>query len=380
MTVDPGKAAAEIDHAGQRYYFCSKGCAARFQKEPEKFLSASGAADMPSAPAARSHAESANAALTNGVRYTCPMHPQIVQIGPGSCPICGMALEPMDPLAEVEADPEYDSMRLRFWISTALSAPLLVLSMFGESLGLNLAPAQRNWLEFILATPVVLWGGWPFFRRFWASLVHRSPNMFTLIGLGTGAAYLDSVVATGFPQIFPDSFRGMDGAAPVYFEAAAVITTLVLLGQVLELRARQRTSGAIRALLNLAPQQAHVVDSKGAEKDVALNQVERGGRLRVRPGERVPVDGVIREGASAVDESMLNGEPMPVEKSPGDKVTGGTLNTSGSFIMEAERVGGETTLSQIVKLVSEAQRSRAPLQRLADRVAAYFVPAVIAIA
>jgi Cu+-exporting ATPase len=238
----------------------------------------------------------------------------------------------------------------------------------------------RNGIEFLLATPVVLWGGWPFFERFWSSLVNRSPNMFTLIGLGTGAAYLDSLVATFFPQVFPASFRGMDGSAPVYFEAAAVITTLVLLGQVLELRARKRTSGAIRALLSLAPQQAHVLDANGAEKDVALNQVERGDRLRVRPGERVPVDGVIREGASAVDESMVTGEPMPVEKSPGDKVTGGTLNTSGSFIMEAERVGGETTLAQIVKLVSEAQRSRAPLQRLADRVASYFVPAVIVIA
>jgi Cu+-exporting ATPase len=314
------------------------------------------------------------------IRYTCPMHPEIIRFGPGSCPICGMALEPVDVFAEVEADPEYDSMRMRFWVSAALSLPVLVLSMLGESLGLHLTSTVRNGIEFLLATPVVLWGGWPFFERFWSSLVNRSPNMFTLIGLGTGAAYLDSVVATFFPQVFPASFRGMDGAAPVYFEAAAVITTLVLLGQVLELRARQRTSGAIRALLNLAPQQAHVLDSAGVEKDVALEQVKRGDRLRVRPGERVPVDGVIREGASAVDESMVTGEPMPVEKSPGDKVTGGTLNTSGSFIMEAERVGGETTLAQIVKLVSEAQRSRAPLQRLADRVAAYFVPAVIVIA
>src|SRR5437660_9504476 len=271
-------------------------------------------------------------------------------------------------------------MRQRFWISAVLSLPLLLLSMVGDLMGAQLTPAVRNGIEFFLATPVVLWGGWPFFERFWSSLVNRSPNMFTLIGLGTGAAYLDSVVATFFPQVFPASFRGMDGSAPVYFEAAAVITTLVLLGQVLELRARQRTSGAIRALLSLAPQQARVLDANGAEKDIALNQVKRGDRLRVRPGERVPVDGVIREGASAVDESMVTGEPMPVEKLPGDKVTGGTLNTSGSFIMEAERVGGETTLAQIVKLVSEAQRSRAPLQRLADRVAAYFVPAVIVIA
>jgi P-type Cu+ transporter len=314
------------------------------------------------------------------VRYTCPMHPQIVQIGPGSCPICGMALEPMDPLAEVEADPEYDSMRKRFWISAALSLPLLVLSMFGEYLGLRLAPTLRNWIEFVLATPVVLWGGWPFFQRFWASLVHRSPNMFTLIGLGTGAAYLDSVVATVFPQIFPVSFRGMDGGAPVYFEAAAVITTLVLLGQVLELRTRQQTSGAIRALLNLAPQQAHLLVADGREEDVTLDRVQRGDKLRVRPGERVPVDGIIREGASAIDESMITGEAMPAEKSLGDKITGGTLNTSGSFVMEAERVGSETMLAQIVKLVSEAQRSRAPMQRLADRVASYFVPAVVATA
>jgi Cu+-exporting ATPase len=249
--------------------------------------------------------------------------------------------------------------------------------MVGESLGLHLTPSVRNGIEFLLATPVVLWGGWPLFERFWSSLVNRSPNMFTLIGLGTGAAYLDSVTATFFSQIFPASFHGMDGAAPVYFEAAAVITTLVLLGQVLELRARQSTSGAIRALLNLAPQQAHVLDSSGTDKDIALDQVKRGDRLRVRPGERVPVDGAIREGASAVDESMVTGEPMPVEKSAGDKVTGGTLNTSGSFIMEAERVGSETMLAHIVKLVSEAQRSRAPLQRLADRVASYFVPAVV---
>jgi Cu+-exporting ATPase len=291
-----------------------------------------------------------------------------------------MALEPMDISAEVEADPEYDSMLRRFWVSAALSLPLLVLSMFGEYLGLRLAAGLRNWIELILATPVVLWGGWPFFERFWASLVHRSPNMFTLIGLGTGAAYLDSVAATLFPQIFPMSLRGMDGAAPVYFEAAAVITTLVLLGQVLELRARQRTSGAIRALLNLAPQQAHLLAAGGGEKDVPLNQVQRGDQVRVRPGERVPVDGVIREGASALDESMVTGEPMPVEKSAGDKVTGGTLNASGSFVMEAERVGSETMLAQIVNLVSQAQRSRAPMQRLADQVAAYFVPAVVAAA
>jgi len=387
MMVVPDKAAGQVEHAEKTYYFCSKGCAERFSREPEKFLTSAGAAGIEHGRAHPGHGamECTATAVSRGaeekkIRYTCPMHPEIVQIGPGSCPICGMALEPMDVFAEVEADPEYDSMRLRFWVSAALSLPVLLLSMFGESLGLHLRPLVLNGIEFLLATPVVLWGGWPFFQRFWSSLVHRSPNMFTLIGLGTGAAYFDSVAATFFPQVFPASFRGMDGAAPVYFEAAAVITTLVLLGQVLELRARQRTSGAIRALLNLAPQQAHLLDADGVEKDVALDQVKRGDRLRVRPGEHVPVDGVIREGASAVDESMVTGEPMPVEKNAGDKVTGGTLNTSGSFIMEAERIGSETMLAQIVKLVSEAQRSRAPMQRLADRVASYFVPAVIATA
>jgi Cu+-exporting ATPase len=382
MTVVPEKAAAKVEHTGQTHYFCSKRCAERFSAEPEKFLADPGTGGMHAQHGAIEHAAPSKPRATDekNVRYTCPMHPEIIQMGPGSCPICGMALEPMDVFAEVEADPEYDSMRLRFWVSAALSLPVLLISMLGEPLGLHLTPTIRNVAEFLLATPVVLWGGCPFFERFWSSLVNRSPNMFTLIGLGTGAAYLDSVAATFFPQIFPASVRTMDGAAPVYFEAAAVITTLVLLGQVLELRARQRTSGAIRALLNLAPQQAHVLDSTGAETDVALDQVKRGDRLRVRPGERVPVDGVIRDGASAVDESMVTGEPMPVEKAPGDKVTGGTLNTSGSFIMEAERVGSETTLAQIVKLVSEAQRSPAPMQRLADRVASYFVPAVIAVA
>ena len=380
MNVEPEQAAAKVEYAGSTYYFCSQGCAARFKKEPEKFSHAPGTAGMAPSRDAREPAKPSTASKRTDVRYTCPMHPQVVQLGPGSCPICGMALEPMDPLAEVEADPEYDSMRLRFWISAALSLPLLVLSMFGEYLGFHLAPAARNWIELVLATPVVLWGGWPFFQRFWASLVHRSPNMFTLIGLGTGAAYLDSLVATLFPQIFPMSFRGMDGGAPVYFEAAAVITALVLLGQVLELRARQQTSGAIRSLLNLAPKQAHRIAADGVEQDISLDQVLRGDRLRVRPGEHVPVDGVIREGASPVDESMITGEPMPVEKAAGDKITAGTLNTSGSFVMEAERVGSETMLAQIVKLVSEAQRSRAPMQRLADKVAAYFVPAVVAAA
>ena len=390
MSVDSAKAVGKVEHKGKTYYFCSKRCAERFSQNPEKFLAAPSAAGMEHGHGGSArgldHARHATTPATapaergagaQEVRYTCPMHPEIMQIGPGSCPKCGMALEPMDVFAEVEADPEYESMRRRFWVSAALSLPVLLLSMFGEAIGLRISPEIRNGAEFLLATPVVLWGGWPFFERFWGSLVNRSPNMFTLIGLGTGAAYLESVAATFLPPVFPTSFRGMGGAAPVYFEAAAVITTLVLLGQVLELRARQRTSSAIRALLNLAPQQAHLFGADGSERDVALDTVERGDRLRVRPGERVPVDGVIRDGASAIDESMVTGEPMPVEKSAGDSVTGGTLNTSGSFVMEAQRVGTETMLAQIVKLVSEAQRSRAPMQRHADRVAAYFVPAVV---
>ena len=371
MMVDPQKAAGKVEHAGKTYYFCSERCAERFRNEPEKFLAAPGTAGME-----HKTAPVAGLAGSKNVRYTCPMHPEIVQIGPGTCPKCGMALEPMDIVAEEQADPEYESMRKRFWVSVALSLPLLVLSMFGEMLGLQLQAGTKNAIELLLATPVVLWCGWPFFERFWGSLVNRSPNMFTLIGLGTGAAYIYSVVATLFPQFFPASFRDMHGGVAVYFEAAAVIITLVLLGQVLELRARQRTSGAIRELLHLAPQIAHMV-SAGTEQDVQLVQVKPGDALRVRPGERVPVDGVVREGASAVDESMVTGEPLPVEKSAGDKVTGGTLNASGSFVMVAERVGSDTLLARIVKLVSEAQRSRAPMQRLADRVAGYFVPGVV---
>jgi len=374
MMVDPEKAAGKVEHDGKTYYFCSARCVERFRNEPEKFLAAPGTAGME-----HKAAPAAVPAVAKNVRYTCPMHPEIVQIGPGTCPKCGMALEPMDMLAEEQADPEYESMRKRFWVSVAFSLPLLVLSMFGEMLALRLQPGTKNEIELLLATPVVLWCGWPFFQRFWASLVNRSPNMFTLIGLGTGAAYLYSVAATLLPQFFPASFRDRQGGVTVYFEAAAVIITLVLLGQVLELRARQRTSGAIRELLHLAPPIAHLV-SGGTERDVPLEQIKPGDALRVRPGERVPVDGAVCEGTSAVDESMVTGEPLPVEKSAGDKVTGGTLNASGSFLMVAERVGSDTLLARIVKLVSEAQRSRAPLQRLADKVAGYFVPGVVAAA
>lgn len=376
LTVKPRKATAKLDHAGKTYYFCSSHCKERFQAEPGKFLAMPGTAGVEHQLASKTQRAGSAEASAKDIRYTCPMHPQIVQIGSGSCPICGMALEPMDVVAEEQPDPEYESMRKRFWVSAALSLPLLILSMFGEALGLPWQSGTRNAVEFLLATPVVLWGGWPFFLRFWESLVHRSPNMFTLIGLGTGAAYLYSVAATLFPQLFPTSFHDMHGGVAVYFEAAAVIITLVLLGQVLELRARRRTGGAIRELLHLAPQSAHRV-SGDSEVDVSLDQVQPGDLLRVRPGERVPVDGTIREGSSAVDESMVTGEPLPVEKTPGDKVTGGTLNSNGSFVMVAERVGSETLLAQIVKVVSEAQRSRAPMQRLADQVAAYFVPGVI---
>jgi P-type Cu+ transporter len=371
MMVDPQKAAGKVEHNGKAYYFCSALCAERFKNEPGKFLAAPGTAGMKR----NGGAEAAPASAKN-IRYTCPMDPEIVQIGPATCPKCGMALEPMDIEAEEQADPEYESMRKRFWVSAVLSVPLLVLSMFGKMMGLHLEPGTKDAIELLLATPVVLWCGWPFFQRFWTSLTNPSPNMFTLIGLGTGAAYLYSVAATLFPTFFPPSFRDMHGGVEVYFEAAAVIITLVLLGQVLELRARQRTRGAIRELLHLAPQVTHLV-SGGPERDIPLEQVKPGDALRVRPGERVPVDGVVREGTSAIDESMVTGEPLPVEKAGGDRVTGGTLNTSGGFVMVAERVGSDTLLARIVKLVSEAQRSRAPMQRLVDKVAGYFVPGVV---
>src|SRR6266849_1185644 len=374
MNVATETAKATHEHAGRKYYFCSAGCAKKFADNPEKYILSfsAAAADTASAPLAV-------AAGLKGVRYTCPMHPEIVQIGAGACPKCGMAMEPMDVVSEEQPDPEYISMRKRFWVSVVLALPILLLTMFGEALGLRLESGVRNWIELILATPVVLWCGWPFYERFWASLRNRHANMFTLIGLGTGAAYLYSLAATMAPKYFPDSFRDMHGAVAVYFEAAAVIISLVLLGQLIELRARQRTGAAVRELLQLAPQTAHLV-AAGGERDVMLAAVKVGDLLRVKPGERVPVDGLVREGFSAVDESMLTGEPLPVEKSAGERVTGGTLNASGSFVMAAERVGNETLLANIVKLVGEAQRSRAPMQRLADQVSAWFVPGVVAIA
>ncbi len=385
MSVVPERAAAKVEHEGKTYYFCSAHCAGRFRAEPGKFLAAPGSGGMAHArgdhaahPAGAVAPPAKKAEPADARRYTCPMHPQIVQIGPGTCPICGMALEPVDVFAEVEADPELETMTRRFWVSAALSLPLLILAMAGEHLGgFHVDGRIRVFAELALATPVVLWGGWPFFVRALQSVVNRSPNMFTLIGMGTGAAYAFSLVAAIAPDIFPTSFRGEGGTVGVYFEAAAVITTLVLLGQVLELRARQKTSGAIRSLLGLAPKTARKVEVDGSEHDIALDDVQRGDRLRVRPGEKVPVDGVVLEGSSAVDESMVTGEPMPVEKKPGDRVTGSTVNASGSFLMSAERVGQETLLAQIVRMVSEAQRSRAPIQRLADVVASYFVPAVI---
>jgi P-type Cu+ transporter len=375
MSVNPKTAAGKMEYGPGTYYFCSARCAERFRSEPEKYLASPGSEGME---------EESNAGVTTpvdakSIRYTCPMHPEIVQLGPGSCPICGMALEPLDIVAEQLPDEEYESMRRRFWVCLALSLPILFLSMAGDMFGVRWAGTTVNAIELLLATPVVLWGGWPFFQRFWGSLVNRSPNMFTLIGLGTGAAYLYSFAATVFPQFFPASFRGMNGAVAVYFEAAAVITTLVLLGQVLELKARQRTGGAIRELLQLAPQTAVRVSQSGDE-EISLDLVRKGDSLRVRPGSRIPVDGKIKEGQSSVDESMITGEPLAVSKTAGDRVTGGTLNTTGSFVMIAERVGSETLLAQIVKVVSEAQRSRAPMQRLADRVAGYFVPGVIAAA
>lgn len=361
MMVATGSAEGSTEYEGTTYYFCSKSCLEKFKAEPKKYLQ--GSSSDASTPA------------REGTKWTCPMHPQIVQDGPGSCPICGMALEPMQPSLDDSDNPELRQMSLRFWVSAVLTAPILFLAMAPSIFGMVIPP-WREWVNLALATPVVLWGGWPFFERGWRSIVTRNLNMFTLIGIGTGVAWLYSVIAVLAPGIFPASFKGSDGRVGLYFEAAAVIVTLVLLGQVLELRARSATSGAIRALLGLAPKTARLVKD-GNEEDIPLESVQVGDRIRVRPGEKVPVDGVVVEGRSSVDESMLTGEPIPVEKAEGDKVSAGTVNATGSFVMRAERVGSQTLLAQIVQMVSEAQRSRAPIQKLADRVSAYFVPAVL---
>jgi Cu+-exporting ATPase len=321
------------------------------------------------------------ATVAEGTIWTCPMHPQIRQVGPGTCPICGMALEPLEPSLEEGPNPELIDMGRRFWVSAVLTIPLLILTMGADVFGWHILSARAStWVQLALASPVVLWGGWPFFERFWASLKTRNLNMFTLIGLGVGVAFGYSLVATLAPQIFPESLRTMGGAVPVYFEAAAVITTLVLLGQVLELRARSATGKAIRALLGLAPKTARRIGEDGQEEDIPLDHVHVGYLLRIRPGEKVPVDGVVVEGHSSVDESMITGEPVPVEKLPGAKVTGATVNGTGGLVMRAERVGRDTMLSQIVRMVSEAQRSRAPIQKLADQVSGWFVPAVVLVA
>jgi Cu+-exporting ATPase len=442
MMVSPARAAAQAVYAGKTYFFCCAGCADKFRAEPAKYLNmkafaatgsdgelvqfsrtgATGAApalavsheDMHASgrPAVKSAVANAYvcpmdpevredypgacpkcgmalepslpAAPATRLEYTCPMHPQIVRPGPGACPICGMALEPRTVIADEPENPELVSMTRRFWVCVALTIPVLVLGMS------DLIPRQplqhfftmrsMGWIELALATPVVLWGGWPFFERGWASVVNRNLNMFTLIALGTGTAFLYSVVAVLFPLLFPASFRSTGGGLPVYFEAATAITTLVLLGQVLELRARGRTSAAIRSLLQLSPKNARLVRADGTELDVPLEHIQLGDMLRVRPGEKVPVDGLVTDGESSVDESLMTGEPIPVEKSSGSRVTGGTINGTGTLVMRTERVGNETLLAQIVRMVSEAQRSRAPVQQLADRVAGYFVPAVMFIA
>ncbi len=423
MTVEPDTAAGKADYDGEKYYFCSVHCLKLFQTDPAKYLATAAArrsaaagprhdrqqraADAkpggsdaiytcPMDPEVRQRGGGAcpkcgmvlepldAAAAPTKTEYTCPMHAEIVRDEPGSCPICGMALEPRTVTLTGESNPELADMTRRFWIGAILSLPVLLAAMSdmlpGQPLHRFASPPSLVWFQFILSTPVVFWCGLPLFERAWASLANRSLNMFTLIGIGVGTAYLYSVVATFFPDIFPTSFRGHGGEVGVYFEAAAVITTLALLGQVLELRARGKTSGAIRALLGLAPKTARLVGADGGERDVPLDQVKAGDLLRVRPGEKIPVDGVVVEGRSAVDESMVTGEPIPVEKAAGSKVIGGTVNATGGFLMRAERVGAETLLAQIVRMVSEAQRSRAPIQRLADQVSAYFVPAVIAVA
>ena len=404
MQVNPVTAAGKHEYQGKTYYFCSTHCLHKFSANPDAVLNPKPKPPAPTdaeytcpmdpevrqrgsgaCPKCGMALEPVNPVLAaTKTEYVCPMHPEVVREEPGACPICGMALEPRVVTLEEAENPELTEMKRRFWVSLALTLPVFLLAMAemlpGQPVQHALGHRVVTLIQFALATPVVLWGGWPFFERGWASIINRSPNMFTLIAIGTGAAYLYSVIATLFPNIFPPSFRGHGGEVAVYFEAAAVITTLVLLGQVLELRARSQTSSAIKLLLGLAPKTARVVRHAGREEDIPLEQVQPGDLLRVRPGEKAPVDGVVVEGHSAVDESMVTGEPLPVEKNINDRITGGTINNTGSFVMRAERVGSETLLAQIVRMVGEAQRSRAPIQRLADAVAAWFVPLVVLIA
>jgi P-type Cu+ transporter len=414
MTIDREKAVGPVRHEGREVYFCSQSCREKFESEPERYVAGShphspsdetddgttgteGVWVCPMDPEVRETKPGAcpkcGMALERAdvphvaerTEWTCPMHPEVIRDSPGNCPICGMALEPRVVSLEQEENPELEDMTRRFWVSTVLTVPLVVIVMARYIPGLDpverlMASGVGPWLELVLATPVVLWGGWPFFQRFWWSLRNLSLNMFTLIGLGVGVAWIYSVVATIAPGIFPASFREEGGHVAVYFEAAAVIVTLVLLGQVMELRARSRTGAAIKALLGLAPKTARKVEEDGREHDVPLEQVHPGDRLRIRPGEKVPVDGVVVEGRSSVDESMVTGEPIPIEKNEGDRVIGATVNGRGSLVMRAERVGSETLLAQIVKMVADAQRSRAPIQKLADVVSGWFVPIVVVIA
>jgi len=368
MSVDPATAKHKAEFAGKTYYFCCAGCREKFLAEPRRYVGETPVEAAPSAPA--------------GAIYTCPMHPQIRQAGPGSCPICGMALEPETPAVETGPNPELVDMTRRFWVAVALAIPVAALEMAGHVVNLDaiVSPQLSNWIQLVLATPVVVWAGGPFFVRGARSIVSRNLNMFTLIALGTGVAWSYSAVATVAPGLFPAAFRGMGGAVATYFEAAAAITALVLLGQVLELRARERTGGAIRALLGLAPKTARRVRPDGSDEDVALERVAVGDRLRVRPGDKVPIDGEILEGRSAIDESMVTGESMPVAKTIGDRVVGGTINQTGAFVMRADHVGRDTVLAQIVEMVAKAQRSRAPIQRLADQASGWFVPLVVAVA
>jgi len=373
MNVDPARAEFSSEYQDRIYYFCSRSCKEKFEEIPQVFLEGEQESD-------KLKAESDSKGPPPGQTYTCPMHPEVVRDEPGSCPKCGMALEPMIVAQEEQKDPELRDMARRFWVGLSLTLPVLILAM-GELVGISLerwiSPSTSNWFELILATPVVVWAGWPFFVRGYKSVKNLSLNMFTLIALGTGVAWLYSLVAAVAPGIFPEAFRGEDGSVAVYFEAAAVIVTLVLLGQVLELRARSSTRGAIQALLGLAAKTARIVREDGTEEDIPLEYVETGNRLRVRPGEKIPVDGRVVEGKTSVDESMITGEPIPVRKEAGDEVVGATVNQTGSVVVEAEKVGSDTMLAQIVQMVSEAQRSRAPIQRLADLVAAYFVPIVV---